>query len=123
MKSFDVYSRYGTKYKAVLVDDNTINFYPTKSRYVRAGNSSNVEDIFNSINYIDPEGGPFIGLYESPALCLHKDLPDREIILIRHTDDHYVLTLKEAKEKDTRPKRKPKIKEQKILKHTMHIRN
>lgn len=116
MKSFDVYSRYNIKYKAVLVDENTINFYPDKALYVRCGG----DDV---INYIDPEGGPFIALFETPASCLHKGLPEREIIDISIVNNHYVLKLQEAKEKNKQPKRKAKIKEQKILKHTKFIRN
>ena len=116
MKSFDVYSRYGTKYKAELVDDNTINFYPDKAHYVRTGGD-------DFINYIDPEGGPFIALFETPASCLNKNLPEREIIEISIVNGHYVLKLQEAKEKNKSPKRKTRIKEQKILKHTKYIRN
>lgn len=118
MKTFDVRSRYGAKYRAVLVDNNTIHFYADGANYVRAGASDN--DAFN-IGFIDPEGGPFIALFETPAFCLHKDLPDREITEITFDDDHYVIKLQEVKEEIKPVKRKTKIKEQKILKKNRHI--
>lgn len=120
MKSFDVYSRYGTKYKAILVDENTIHFFADNANYVSHGGSATNPYL---LGYIDPEGGPFIALFETPAHCIHKDLPDREIIDISIDDGHYVIKLQEAKEEKKPIKRKTKVKEQKILKKSKHIRN
>lgn len=121
MKNFDVYSRYGTKYKAVLVDENTIHFHVNNSTYIRQGAMSS--DSLR-LGFIDPEGGPFISLFETPAFCLHKDLPEREIIDISFDKNHYVLKL-EGIRPDIKNKRssKTKIKPQTILKHKKLIRN
>lgn len=121
MKTFDVRSRYGAKYRAVLVDDNTIHFYTDGANYVRAGGTE--QNDLGTIGFIDPEGGPFIALFETPAFCLHRDLPDREITEITFSEGHYVIKLQEAKEVKNQVKRKTKIKEQKILKKNKHVRN
>lgn len=126
MKTFEIRSRYGAKYKAVLVDDNTINFFTEGALYVRAGSAENNDP--SSLGFIDPDGGPFIALFETPAFCMHKDLPDREIVSILFDKDHYVITLAEEKKKSKKvpkntTKRKTKIREQKILISKRHIRN
>lgn len=121
MKSYDVFSRYGTKYRAVLIDDNTIHFYANGSSYVRAG-AKEGNDI-DKLGFFDPEGGPFIALFETPAFCIHNKLPNREIIEIIAAKDHYVIKLQEAKSSKKPVKRKTKINTQKILKSKKHIRN
>ena len=70
----------------------------------------------NSLEISDPVLNEFYkGLNEVQQGIIKKLPEERRIPFLNFA--------KEAKEKDTRPKRKPKIKEQKILKHTMHIRN
>jgi len=118
MKSFDIYSRYGTKYTADLIDENTIHFFPTGASYMRGEEKGSGE-----MNFIDPEGGPFIALWELASDVLHEDLPSREIVEIKLEKSYYIIKLQPSK-KDTKPtKRKTKIKEQKILTHKKHIRN
>lgn len=126
MKTFEVRSRYGTKYRAVLVDDNTIHFFTDGANYVRAGSAEQGD--LSTIGFIDPEGGPFIALFETPAFCLHRDLPDREITEIVFDKDHYVIKLGEEKKKVKKTKksasiRKPKIGSTKLLKPSKSVRN
>ena len=95
MKTFEVLSRYGTKYKAVLVDENTIHFFANEASYVSAGATEDNNP--HAFGFIDPEGGPFIALFETPSFCIHKDLPNREIVEITFDTDHYVSSLKKRR--------------------------
>lgn len=127
MKNFEVLSRYGTKYKAVLVDENTIHFFANEANYVSAGAAEDNDP--NAFGFIDPEGGPFIALFETPSFCIHKDLPNREIVEITFDTDHYVIKLEEEKKKKaakapkSQIKRKPKMGSTKLLKPGKVIRN
>lgn len=127
MKEFDVYSRYGQKYKVQLVDRNTIHFFAEGSNYVRTGlTSDSVVGAEEKVSFIDPEGGPFIGLFETPQFAFNNSkLPDREIIEIDFKDNYYILKLAPRKKKDTslvKEKKDPRIKEQKLLKNRRHVR-
>ena len=126
MKTFEVLSRYGTKYKAVLVDENTIHFFANEASYVSAGATEDNNP--HAFGFIDPEGGPFIALFETPSFCIHKDLPDREIVEITFDGDHYVIKLEEKKKKAKKviknvTKRKPKMGATKLLKPSKSVRN
>ena len=96
----ELINRNGHKHKVCLVDENTIHFYVNKKcKYVRySGNE-------NTLHYFDPEGGPFVALYETASYCLSESFPDREIILIDNSNKKY-LTLKLKPEKEKRKKEK-----------------
>lgn len=107
MKSYEVRSRYGIAYKADLVDKNTIHLYVDGANYVSTGGTA------DKIDFIDPEGGPFIGLFETASFCIHRDLPKREIIEISYNEEKkcYVIKLEAKAKKNT----KVKITETKTL--------
>ena len=107
MKTYNVRSRYGTLYKADLVDKNTIHLHTDEANYVSVGGD-------DKISFIDPEGGPFIALFETASDCIHKDLPNKEIVEINYCEQNkcYVIKL----DPTTKQKRKVKVTETKTLK-------
>jgi len=118
MNKFDVISRYGDKYQAILIDENTIHFYINEKTMIRSGLSDD-----NRISFVDPSGGPFIALWEYASDVLHPDLPAREITEIDYKDDHYVIKLQEKKKGvKEKVKRKPKMGRSSILKPGKSIR-
>jgi hypothetical protein len=117
MKTYDVYSRHGKKYKAFLVDENTINLDLNESSYLRVGGTGNGDDI----GFIDPEGGPMITLFETASYCLHEDLPNREIIEIRYSPEAKMYTIKlspSSKKNKSKSVKSTKIVNKKTLKHS-----
>ena len=114
MKTYTVRSRYGHKYQASLVNEDTIQLHFVGSSYVRCGFEDDNPN--NNIGFVDPEGGPFISLFETAADVIHEDLPPREIIEISFNPDnqYYIIKLKPSpilKKKAIKTKRnKRKIK-------------
>ena len=111
MKQFPVYTRYGAKHIAKLIDEDTIHFYCDK-------NTSYCSEMNNELGILtsfDPEGGPFIALWETPQQAIHPDLPNREIKEIKKSKGYYIISLKESNKKEL-IKRKPKVKQQNLLK-------
>jgi len=111
MKQYSVYTRYGGKHIAKLINEDTIHFYCDKNTtYCSVMNNES-----GGIAAFDPEGGPFIALWETPQQAIHPELPNREIKEIRIGKGYYILSLKEGN-KEEPIKRKPKVKQQKLLK-------
>lgn len=115
MKKYTIYNRYGYKHVAKLVNEDTIHFYcDKKSQYcsIMQDTSSLAQDNLNKkgskITGFDPEGGPFIAVWETAQHAIHSELPNREIIKIIEGKGYYIISLRHYK--------KPIIRQQKILK-------
>ena len=111
MKQFPIYTRYGSKHIAKLIDKDTIHFYCDKN----TSYCSEMNNELGDITSFDPEGGPFIALWETPQQAIHPDLPNKEIKEIQKGKGYYIISLKESNKKNVE-KRKPKLKQQKLLK-------
>jgi hypothetical protein len=92
MKTYKIKNRTGHIHTLILTDKNTLKFYPSKSiNYMSASADE------KGLQFIDPEGGPFISTGYTPAQLLHADLPQRNIVEIKQESDHYTFLLHDEK--------------------------
>ena len=91
-KEVEIWSRFDFPYTAKMVDENTIYFNASNSKYFRCGENN------NRLTYIDFEGGPFIALWEL-ASDIHSSFPKREIVKITQKKNSIIVLKLQKKEK------------------------
>lgn len=81
-KSYKVYSRYGQEY-SIDYEFESWYFDASKSYYVRSAYKT--LDGREVIDFVDPDGGPFISL-DASLKTYHPDLPDLTISSIEYDE-------------------------------------